>query len=289
MRFGWLNVGAGRGGWKRSAIRLGVIAVVTYMVVVIVTAVFQRHLIYFPSRNLEGLPTDVGLKYEDLSLRTSDGVRIHGWYVPRADALATILFCHGNAGNVSHRLDKLKILSTLGFNVVMFDYRGYGRSEGKPDETGLYLDAQAAWDDLVSRGEDPKRIVLAGESLGGAVAIELATQVEPLAVVVESTFTSLADVGKKHYPLLPVRWVIGDQYQSSDKIGLVKCPVLIFHGAEDELVPISMARSLFDAAPQPKRFIETPGGHNDAGFSYTPDYAKMLRQFVEEAISTTIQ
>lgn len=285
MRFAWFKVGSGPGSWKRAALRVGIIAVVTYLVVVIVTAVFQRHLIYFPSRALEALPSDVGLRYESVDFTAGDGVRLHGWYVPREDAIATFLFCHGNAGNISHRLVTMQTLHMLGFNVFVFDYRGYGRSAGKPEEKGLYLDAQAAWDYLThTRGETAERIVLSGESLGGAVAVDLATHVQPLALVIESTFTSLADVGRKHYPLMPVRLIIGDQYRSVEKIGVVKCPVLIFHGSDDELVPIAMARELFAAAHEPKQFIETPGGHNEAGFAYAREHAEAVREFIKQAM-----
>lgn len=286
MRFCWFKAGLGPGSWQRSALRILIIAIVTYLAVVIVTAVFQRHLIYFPSRKLEAVPSDLGLRYDSVEFTAADGVRLYAWYVPRENAIATFLFCHGNAGNISHRLVTIQTLHVLGFNVLVFDYRGYGRSQGKPDEKGLYLDAQAAWNHLTqSRGLPPERIVLSGESLGGAVAIDLATHVKPLALVVESTFTSLADVGSMHYPLLPVRWVIGDEYRSLDKIGLVKCPLLILHGSDDELVPIDMARRLFAAACEPKQFIETPGGHNEAGLAYAPEYGNAVRAFVEEAVS----
>jgi len=286
MQFAWLTVGVGWEGARRSALRLAAIAVVTCLGVVIVAAVFQRHFIYFPSRKLEALPSDVGLRFERVTLRTADGVQLSAWYVPRQGATVTFLLCHGNAGNISHRVPKMHILHELGFNVLALDYRGYGQSDGQPDEQGLYHDARAAWDYLTqAKGEESRRIVLFGESLGGAVAIDLATRVMPLALVVESTFTSLADVGKKHYPLLPVRWVIGDQYRSIDKIGAVKCPVLILHGEEDELVPVAMAQALLAAAPEPKKLILTPGGHNEAGFSYSPEHAVQVQQFVASALT----
>ncbi|MEK6799899.1 MAG: alpha/beta hydrolase [Planctomycetota bacterium] len=257
-----------------------------YVLVVILVGVWQRHLIYFPSRELEGTPGDVGLAYEDVSFTAADGVKLAGWYVPHATATATVLIFHGNAGNVSHRLHKLKVLHGLGYNSLIIDYRGYGRSDGEPSEGGLYLDAQAAWNHLVeSRGESPSRIVVLGRSLGGAVAIDLASRRRPAALVVESSFTSLVDVGKFQYPFLPVAWILRDRFESIDKIGRVDCPKLFLHGQSDDLIPLSMAQALFDAASPPKLFVETPGDHNESGFTYAPVYAKALATFITNVLA----
>jgi hypothetical protein len=170
----------------------------------------------------------------------------------------------------------------LGYNTFIFDYRGYGQSEGKPSEEGIYLDSKAALDYLtVERKHDLNRIAYCGRSLGGAVAIELATRHLPAALIVESTFTRLTDVGKFHYPWLPVSMILSDTYDSVSRINAVRCPKLFLHGAEDQLIPIDLGRELFEAASEPKRFIETPGGHNDAGFTYSEQYAEMAAAFLD--------
>jgi len=193
------------------------------------------------------------------------------------------IFFHGNAGNISHRIDKLMDLRERGVSTLIVDYRGYGKSHGTPTEVGLYRDAEAAWKYLTTtRGIAPYRIVLFGESLGGAIAIELASRVNPAALVVECTFSRLADVGHVHYPLLPVSWFLVDRYDSLAKIPSVKCPKLFLHSEEDRLVPIRLARKLFDAATSPKQFILTPGDHNEAGFSHGPQYGDAMMTFLRQ-------
>ena len=263
--------------------RLVFVAVATYVLVSILVGVFQRHLIYFPTSEYEAVPTDVGLAYEDVTFTAQDGVRLAGWYIPHAKAAGTVLFFHGNAGNISHRLPTIQQLHMLGYNVFIFDYRGYGQSTGKPGEAGLYHDAEAALRYLTDeRSQTPDRIAYCGRSLGGAVAIELATRHPPGALIVESTFTRLADVGKIHYPWLPVSILLGDAYDSVARIGDVRCPKLFLHGADDQLIPIALGRALYEAATEPKRFVETPGGHNDAGFTYSPSHAAMVGAFLDD-------
>ena len=169
--------------------------------------------------------------------------------------------------------------------MLAFDYRGYGNSEGSPSEEGTYADADAAWRYLTrGRGIPPERIVLFGRSLGGAVAIEMATRHTPGALVVESTFTNLHDIGRLHYPLLPVKWLLSYRYDSLAKVGTITCPKLFAHGREDTLIPFANGRTLFDAAAEPKTLIETPGDHNNSGISYAPEYAERFRSFLLEAI-----
>ena len=274
-----------RPGYPRVR-RIVLIALATYVTVSILVGLFQRHLIYFPTREYESLPTDVGLAYEEVALTTEDGVTLAAWYVSHERSKGTVLFFHGNAGNISHRLHTLKLLNSLGYSVLIPDYRGYGRSTGTPSETGLYRDADAAWRYLVeTKAEQANGIALLGRSLGGAVAVELASRHAPAALVVESTFTSLIAVGKQHYPLLPVGLLLRERYDSISRIDKVNCPKLFLHGRDDELIPIALGRSLFDAASEPKRFIETPGGHNEAGFAYSSEYTRELGTFLDEAIA----
>jgi fermentation-respiration switch protein FrsA (DUF1100 family) len=271
---------------RYRAMRLVIIALLTYLGVCLFVALFQRRFVYIPSRTFEGTPADVGLEYEDLTLTSSDGLAIGAWYVPHADAKGSAIFCHGNAGNISHRVHEIDILHSVGLNVLVFDYRGFGRSEGKPSEKGTYRDAEAAWRYLVeTRGESPERIVVIGRSLGGGVAIELAKRHEPAALVVESTFTSLPDVARENFWFLPVRSLMIYRYDSIAKVPHIKCPKLFLHGNMDGLIPITLGRKLFEAAAEPKQFIETPGGHNEAGFTYSPQYTAEFGAFINDALA----
>ena len=281
------SIGGGGGGrriWLRIR-RLALVALSTYLVVVIMIGWLQARLIYFPTRAYDSTPRDVGLTFESVTLEAVDGVRLAAWYIPHADARATVLFFHGNAGNISDRLLSIDWLHDMGLNVLILDYRGYGASEGRPSEEGLYRDAEAAWDYLIAdRGERSDRVILFGRSLGGAVAIELAIRRAPALLVVESTFTRLADVGKIHYPFLPVDWVLRHRYESIQKVARVSCPKLLIHGRDDELIPLENALELFRAASEPKAMLETPGGHNEAGFTYSKEYADQLRAWLESWI-----
>jgi fermentation-respiration switch protein FrsA (DUF1100 family) len=261
------------------------VAILTYLSVCLVVMFLQGKLIYFPTRGYDATPTDAGLVFEDLRIATKDGVKIAAWYVPHEQARGLVIFCHGNAGNIADRLHTIKELHRLRLNVLIFDYRGYGESEGKPTERGTYADAEAAWRYLTeTRGEPAERIVIFGRSLGGAVAIELASRHTPAALIVELSFTSIADVGKLHYPLLPVRWLVTYRYASIEKVPNLTCRKLFLHGKDDELIPLTIGRALFDAAAEPRQFIETPGGHNAGGFLYSPAQTAKLAEFMDEIL-----
>lgn len=272
----------------RRLLKVGLTTVVaTYVVICLVIFSLQARLIYFPDRHYWTTPAESGLPFEDLVLATEDGLSIAAWYVPHTRPKGTVLFCHGNAGNMADRIQSLKTFHYLGYNVLIFDYRGYGRSEGKPNERGTYRDAEAAWCHLIeTQGELPERVVLFGRSLGGAVAIDLATRHAPGALVVESTFTSLVDIGKRQYPFLPVGLLCAYRYESIDKVSGLSCPKLFIHGTDDELVPLNNARRLFAAAAEPKEFIETPGGHNTGGFEYNPDFTRKLERWLDGVLAT---
>ncbi len=265
--------------------RLVMVVLLTYVGVCVVVTMLQSRLIYFPTRDYTATPDEVGLHFEELMLPTSDGLSIAAWFIPHPDAKGNVIFSHGNAGNISGRLHSIKLLHNMGVNVLAFDYRGYGRSEGKPGEQGTYRDAEAAWQYLVeTRGESAERIVLFGRSLGGAVAIDLARRHTPAALVVESTFTSLVDIGRLHYPLLPVRWILTYRYDSIEKVPHITCPKLFIHGEDDTLIPYANGRKLFDAAAEPKQFLTTPGDHNDGGFTHSPKYTDRLAKFLDEVL-----
>lgn len=244
----------------------------------------QDSMVYHPLPDLAGSPADIGLDFEDVWLTTRDGVRIHGWFVPADGASRrVVLFCHGNAGNVSHRLDSLKIFHDLGLSVLIFDYRGFGQSQGKPSEEGTYLDAEAAWEHLITdRGLAPGDIVVFGRSLGGAVASRVAAEHPAAALILESTFTSLPDLGASFYPYLPVRLLARHRYDNLKHLRTVRSPVLVIHSTQDELIPFAHGKALYAAAPEPKDFLEIRGGHNHGFLTSGRIYIDGLRAFLEE-------
>jgi fermentation-respiration switch protein FrsA (DUF1100 family) len=222
-------------------------------------------LLFFPSRKILQTPADAKLEFADVAFAAADGERLHGWWVPaRAPSIGHVLLCHGNAGNIGDRVAHLELLSAVGFDALAFDYRGYGHSSGRPSEQGTYLDARAARDALLSRdGVDSSRVLYLGESLGGAVALALALELPPAAVILQSTFTSVRDMARLHYRLLPPA-LVPDAYPSLRLIPRLQAPLLILHGARDEIVPLIHAQALLEAASTTKRLHVFPGvGHND--------------------------
>lgn len=251
-------------------------------------SILDRMMVYFPERAISATPADVGLDYSDVNLTTSDGVRIHGWHVP-GESRTTLLWLHGNAGNISHRVDNIAVLNRLtGLSVLIIDYRGYGLSVGSPSEKGLYLDAEAAFKYLTSEvGLDPvEDIVLFGRSLGVGVAAEMATRHAVRGVILESGFTSVTGMAGATRPswmaaaLLPL---LDARYDTLSKMSLIKSPVLVVHGEQDEIVPFSMARELYDAAGEPRRFHAVRGaGHNNVYERGGAAYFNALKVFISD-------
>jgi fermentation-respiration switch protein FrsA (DUF1100 family) len=242
------------------------VIVVCYLILVVFMAAFENSFIFFPSVYPDGDWQPEGLAFEDANFEADDGARLHGWYVPAANPKAVVLFAHGNAGNLTHRVDIIDALANaLGASVLAFDYRGYGRSEGHPSEQGILADARAARRWLARRsGTSESQIVLMGESIGGAVMVDLAAHDGARALVLENTFSSLADVGAYHYPWLPVRLVMRSKFDSARKIRDYHGPLLMFHGDSDRIIPVQLGQRLFDAANEPKRLVVIPfGDHND--------------------------
>ena len=233
------------------------VALILVSLVVRYMLILDRMMIYFPQRGLEATPDSVGLAYEDVYLTASDGTRIHGWHIPGRSNV-TLLWFHGNAGNISHRLDNIFIINQrLGVGVFIIDYRGYGLSEGKPSERGLYMDADAALDYLISDlGLDLERdVVLLGRSLGAGVAVEMAARHRVRRVILESGFTSVREMAESSDSKLPIALVLllfEARYDSISKIGRVESPVMILHGDRDDTVPYWMAEKLYTAANDPK-------------------------------------
>lgn len=238
-------------------------------------------MIFLPDRRHDDHPGNHGWDFEDVRLTTRDEVSIHAWWVPLAGARRTVLFFHGNAGNISHRMEKLALLRAAGASVLLLDYRGYGASGGQPSERGLYQDAEAAWEFLTGTKKIPAgEVVLYGESLGCGVAVELATRVPVGGVILEAPFTSIADVGREFYPFLPVRWMVRNRFENLAKIGRVRAPLLVLHSRQDEIFGFHHAERLFAAAAEPKRLVELAGGHNDAFVVSAETYRRALAEFL---------
>ena len=220
-----------------------------------------------------------------MQLLAADGTRLHGWFVPATSPRGTLLFSHGNAGNIGHRLDSIRQFHSLGLNVLIYDYRGFGASEGKPTEAGTYLDVKAAWDYLLEeRMIAAQEIIIFGRSLGAAMATELASQNRSAAVILESAFTSVPDMAASIYPWLPVRLLSRYQYNNLEKVSLISSPLLVIHSRADEIVPYVHAERLFAAANEPKQFLELSGGHNDGNHVSHDVYMQTLRRFLERTL-----
>ncbi|MGD0517254.1 MAG: alpha/beta hydrolase [Thermoguttaceae bacterium] len=255
-----------KASWRRSIIRLIRSLAVVYLLVMVCMMFLENSLIFFPSRYPSGDWKPGGLTFEDAWFQAADGTKLHGWYVPREKPSSAILFCHGNAGNITHRADILEQLhNTVGASVLIFDYRGYGRSEGKPNEAGILADARAARAWLANREKiKEKDIVVMGESLGGAVAVDLAAKDGAKGLVLISTFTSLPDVAAYHYPIFPVRLLMRTRLDAVGQIANYKGPLLQMHGEADTIVPFKFGHRLFDAANEPKQLLVFPQhDHND--------------------------
>jgi len=245
----------------------------------------QPGMIFFPYRDLDAVPSDWGYAYQDVSVTTADGVNLHGWYIPHPQAKRVVLFFHGNAGNISHRGDSIAIFHRLGLNVFIFDYRGYGRSEGSPSEQGLYRDAAASWRYLTeTRGFDPGQIVLFGRSLGGAVAAQLAATEQPGALILESTLSSARDFARSVFPLLSRLVVVRYGFDTQRSVQRVHCPVLVLHSPEDEIMPFALGKKVYAAANQPKRLFELRGGHNGGFLQSQPAYERQLDSFITDSL-----
>jgi hypothetical protein len=260
-----------------------------YLGFCLVVWLMQAKLVWFPGPPPARTPADAGLAYEEVALRADDGVQIAAWWIPAGSAgnspIGAVIVCHGNAGSIENRIPLALALRRTGLSVLLFDYRGYGNSEGSPSEDGTYLDGEAAWEHVVrDRGIPASRLVVFGESLGGGVAVELAGRREVAALVLESAFPSVPELGARVYKMLPVRLLARIHYDNAAKIGALHLPLLVMHSPDDEIVPIDLGRSLFEAAGEPKQFVETTGGHNDGGFLRSVEAQAALEAFVRNAL-----
>ena len=256
---------------------------IAYFGLGIVLYFMQPSLTFRPTREVPYNQADLDLDYENILFRTADDIVLSGWYIPAQNGSLTFLLCHGNGGNISYTLDSVNILNEMGFNCFIFDYRGYGNSQGNVTEEGTYLDAQAAYDWLTKEKKiSAKNIIILGKSLGGSIGAHLANNVEVKGLIVESGFTSYADMGQKFYPYLMVRPFARYGFNTFEYIKKVNCPILIIHSRTDEIVPFEFGLRLYEqAAKEPKEFLEVFGSHND-GFLYSgPVYREGISSWVQ--------
>ncbi|MCE8004030.1 alpha/beta hydrolase [Billgrantia ethanolica] len=257
-----------------------------YGLVVLMAWFFQERLLYLPhvGREHVATPAERGLGWEQVELQTADGLLLDAWWIPVEDARGKLLFFHGNAGNISHRLDSIQQFHRLGLSVLILDYRGYGRSEGRPSEEGTAQDARAGWRWLTEQqGATADEIVLFGRSLGAAVAAELAASLapQPAAVILESPFRSVPALGQQLYPFLPVRWLATLDYPTERHVTRIESPLLVIHSRDDEIIPFSEGEAVYLAANEPKELLTIRGGHNTGFIDSEPDYSTGIDAFLE--------
>jgi fermentation-respiration switch protein FrsA (DUF1100 family) len=272
-------------------IQISVVILITYIAFGAILYVMQPKFLYGPVRDVSSTPAELGMDFEDVVFKSADGLDLSGWYIPASNSKLTVLFCHGNGGNIGHRLDSINIFHNLGLNCFIFDYRGYGNSPGKPSEEGTYIDAMAAYKWLTEEKKTAAEdIIIFGRSLGGTIAAQLASKVEARALVVESAFTSYVDIGKEYYPYMPVRWFARFGYRTTEFVKNVHCPIMLIYSSSDEIVPYKFGLELYEAANEPKEFIEIFGGHNDcflaSGEIYTEVWEKWLKIICENRVET---
>lgn len=242
----------------------------------------EKNVMFHPSKEVRLNPKDAGLDYENIYFKTIDGVTLNAWLIKYSESAPTLLFFHGNAGNNSHRLEKIVNFYQLGLNVFIVDYRGYGKSKGTPCESGAYFDAEASYDYLAGRKDiDMNKIVVYGESIGGAFAIDLATKRKIAALIVDSTFTSAKEMAKGLAPIVP-SFLLCSRMDSISKIKSIAIPKLLIHSQDDEIIPYCMGQKLFSVAPNPKEFLTTTGGHNDCYYRSKDKVNNGIRDFLKE-------
>ena len=275
---------------KQSMTSLVIYTVVGLLLLNLMMYFQQPYMIFYPMSDLYQTPDKWGLEYEDVSFTTEDQVKLHGWFLPNAESEYVLLFFHGNAGNISHRRDSIEIFHRLGLNVFIFDYRGYGQSEGKPTERGLYRDANAAWRYLTEeKGFDAANIILFGRSLGGAVAAKLAAEVQARGLMLESTLSSAREFARAVFKILSRLVVIRYDFDTLKYIQKVNYPVLVLHSPDDEIMPFHLGRKVYESANQPKQFVRMRGDHNTGFFLSQPEYEQELARWLQQIVGRSEQ
>lgn len=241
----------------------------------------QPSMVFYPEHTMIAEPNDWGLPYDDVKLSTVDGLKLQAWYIPYPESNRVVLFFHGNAGNISHRKESLEIFHKLGLNVFILDYRGYGKSEGEPNEPGLYIDSRTAWHYLVDIKKFKKEnIIIFGRSLGGAVASELAADVQAGYLILESTFSSAKDMARESFKLLSYFIPIKYELNTAENVKKINTPLLVVHSPNDKVIPFKLGKKVYEAANQPKFFLELRGGHNDGFLLSQPVYEQQIEKFL---------
>lgn len=271
--------------WRKRTVAMLLTITAGLAFIVVALRLLENRFIFFPPRYPQGFvpPAAHGLSPEEVWLEASDGIRLNAYFLPASDSRRVMLVLHGNAENIGHGLARLKEFAGLGLNLFALDYRGYGRSEGSPDEAGVYLDAEAAYRYLTEgRGFSAEDVILFGNSLGGAVAVDLAARTACGALILESTFTSARDMARRMFLLPLFEYIPRSRFDSIAKVGSVRAPVLIIHGTRDEVVPFAMGERLYAAASEPKRFLRVEGaGHNDVLLVAGERYLAAIRELLE--------
>ena len=244
----------------------------------------QPNMVFHPINEVDVTPKDWGLSFEKVRLNTASNEKISGWYLPHPEATKTVLFFHGNGGNISHRGDSIYIFHKLKLNVLIIDYLGYGESEGSPSEEGLYQSANAAWEYLTKKTK-AENIIIFGRSLGGAVAVDLASRVKVGGLILESTFSSVRDVLNIVMPKLSYLIYLRYSMDSLSKLETVKAPTLIIHSDEDDVIPYQLGQKLFFAAESEKEFLTITGSHNNGFMENIKPYMQTLRVFTQSLSS----
>jgi fermentation-respiration switch protein FrsA (DUF1100 family) len=249
----------------------------------------ENRMIFHPNPSVDATPQQVGLEFEDIFFTARDGVRLNGWFIPHQEARSTLVWFHGNAGNIGHRVENIKWLhDRVPVNIFIFDYRGYGRSQGFPSEKGTYLDGEAALELMRKKlgGDGAQKLVFFGRSLGAAIAAEMATRFESQGLILESPFISIAEMARVLFPYLPIGPFLQTRYDVRATIKKIKVPLLVLHGDRDEIIPFEHGKLVFEAAPLPKRFFTITGaGHNDTVVIGGERYFDQLRQFIDWSAS----
>ncbi|MBI1194313.1 MAG: alpha/beta fold hydrolase [Gammaproteobacteria bacterium] len=264
-----------------------IVLALLYVLFLVALYLAQDRMIFKARPGQSTTPGDLGLDYSQETLTTADGERINAWFIPRGDSRYCLLFFHGNRDSLSEVADSLRQFHDIGLNVFAIDYRGYGLSSGRPGEQGLYQDAEAAWRHLVAeKGFPPQQIIVHGRSLGAAVAAYIASCHHPAAVILESTFTSMSEIVGRHYPFVPVRWMLRSSFPTSSRMNGITSPVLIVHSKGDEFIPFSHGQALFDAAPEPRALLEIGGQHYD-GYKEGDRYIRGIADFLSSVLPAT--
>lgn len=267
---------------KKTAISLALTFCFVATSINAVMYVLQPGMVYFPVKYLSQTPDQWGLAYEDVYLESSNKNKIHGWYLPVKNSNQYLIFFHGNGGNISHRRDSIKIFNRLGLNILIIDYQGYGKSEGSADEAATYDDAFTAWNYLIGEKKaSPEEITIFGRSLGGGVASRLALDVNPRALILESTFSSINDMAELFIPLMSKVLYVRYQYNTLERVKNIKAPILFLHSPDDEIIPFHLGEKNYKAAGNPKIFIELAGDHNNGFMLSQPGYEQALKSFLD--------